>query len=65
MKITYNKYIKTPDSLNIINHLVLNEKITNFLKEIDCIQNTYFFEENNFYFFIYPDKGGKIDCSLT
>ena len=65
MKITYHKYIETLNDLPIINHLVLNKEITDFLEERKCVQQTYYFKENNFYFFIYLDNGDRIDCSLT
>ena len=65
MKITYHKYIETPKNLRVINSLVLNNEIRDFLKQKNCVQQTYFFDSNNFYFFIYLDNGDRIDCSLT
>ena len=64
MLITYHKYIEKPNDLKVINYLVLNNEIRDFLKERKCVQETYFFDSNNYYFFIYLDNGDRIDCAL-
>jgi hypothetical protein len=66
MYITYHKEIERPNHVNNkISHDVLSTELKKFIIEKDAEQQSYFFNDNGFYFFIYLDNGDRIDVELN
>lgn len=63
--IVYNREVKKDEGLTqTIPHSILNNNIRTFLIRHKLTQNDYIYDQNEFYFFIYPNAGGKITYQL-
>lgn len=69
MYITYHKEVSIPEpessAIDTIPHIVLSNKIQDFIEARGVKQERYYCYENGYYFFIYLDNGDRIDCSLA
>lgn len=67
MYITYHKEIDKPVGIIIQNlpHIVLDDKIRQFIEERGVKQDNYYFKSNNYYMFIYLDNGDRVDVQLN
>jgi hypothetical protein len=68
MNITHHKeLVASPSVLDrdmYIPYSLLSEDIKSFLKEKEEIQSRYLVYDNAYYFFIYTDKGNRVDIEL-
>lgn len=66
MYITYHKEVSKPVGIhsNSLPHIILDKEVRELIEKYDAVQEFYYWRNNGYYFFIYLDKGDRIDIEL-